>query len=305
MRMIDQICQQYPEVASNLLTATKLKLQNVADLFFSDPDRIWPLDAFPSLISPWPIFFGEYRATGKSLGVEVECIDIRSDPWHLGAESPAAWILILRTMTLIQGYCVGATSVYALSARGQALEFDGESLQAKLEGVIPRESLAGRMTRIHWAIFPREFDIPKAERKQLGDQLVELQREAGFIPLMAISLCHCKNVAMREITENLGIPKSIRDGKELGPDNRWRVLDISSIQSALREAGAGEQTGSLRRAFHICRGHFANYRAERPLFGKFEGSFWRPMHVRGDPAAGTVSKDYSVTPPEDEDPNAE
>jgi hypothetical protein len=47
---------------------------------------------------------------------------------------------------------------------------------------------------------------------------------------------------------------------------------------------------------HICRGHFATYGDDAPLFGKYTGRFWRPMHLRGSSVAGEVVKDYKVVP---------
>jgi len=62
------------------------------------------------------------------------------------------------------------------------------------------------------------------------------------------------------------------------------------------ETEGQSQTLGIPRALHICRGHFATY-TERPLFGKYRGTFWVPMHVRGAVEAGRTTKDYTVTPP--------
>ena len=45
---------------------------------------------------------------------------------------------------------------------------------------------------------------------------------------------------------------------------------------------------------HYCRGHFATYTEEKPLFGKYSGKFWIPAHVRGSVKNGAVVKDYCV-----------
>jgi len=47
-------------------------------------------------------------------------------------------------------------------------------------------------------------------------------------------------------------------------------------------------------AHHLVRGHFATYSPEKPLFGKYVGTYWREAHTRGSKDAGEVAKDYEV-----------
>ena len=77
------------------------------------------------------------------------------------------------------------------------------------------------------------------------------------------------------------------------PRLRYYVLDISGLATATAGTVGGNH---IDRALHLCRGNFATYTADAPLFGKYIGRFWRPMHVRGDQKNGVVAKDYSVTP---------
>lgn len=65
------------------------------------------------------------------------------------------------------------------------------------------------------------------------------------------------------------------------------------MKKVLRTEGQSETTG-LKRALHICRGHFAHYGDDKPLFGKYTGTFWRPMHARGKVEQGVVVKDYKI-----------
>jgi hypothetical protein len=132
--------------------------------------------------------------------------------------------------------------------------------------------------------------VATEERALLALQEISLQ-----VPAFAISLCHCKNVKAGELQEGeQSLPRKHRDRF---PNDRWRVLEIDSQKKALREAGADGSPESFIRALHICRGHFAVYTPEHPLFGKYVGHIWRPMHVRGGPEAGIVEKDYSIKAP--------
>ncbi len=68
------------------------------------------------------------------------------------------------------------------------------------------------------------------------------------------------------------------------------------MKEVLRREG-GSETNGLKKALHICRGHFATYSPEHPLFGKFTGTFWKPAHVRGSQEHGIVVKDYVIKVP--------
>lgn len=110
-----------------------------------------------------------------------------------------------------------------------------------------------------------------------------------FPVFVANSFMHCKNVNL--IDEPLSRQqRRMRDRKG---DVRYKVLDIEPFKEQVRrEAQPGES--HIQRALHICRGHFATYTDDKPLFGKVTGTFWKPMHVRGNSAAGVVIKDYEI-----------
>lgn len=116
-----------------------------------------------------------------------------------------------------------------------------------------------------------------------------------FFPvLLAISFMHCKNVKSEEVLPSRQLRRELqRKGRDI---TKYHVLDIMPMRKVLATEGNVSQVG-LQRAFHICRGHFATYSEERPLFGKYAGRFWIPAHVRGSTEAGQVVKDYRVKAP--------
>jgi len=115
--------------------------------------------------------------------------------------------------------------------------------------------------------------------------------------LLAISFMHCKNV---NVTEEAPSRNARRHWDRLGhaPLIHYRVLDIEPMRHTLRTEGRADEVG-LRKALHICRGHFATYSEARPLFGHLAGTFWKPAHVRGSLSSGAVVKDYSVPAPDE------
>ena len=107
--------------------------------------------------------------------------------------------------------------------------------------------------------------------------------------LLAISFLHCKNV---EIIEKK--PRARRGGRRNRNQSRikYKVLNIRPMQKILREDGQIESSG-LKRALHICRGHFKDY-SDKGLFGKYKGIYWWNDQIRGNQNEGVVLKDYEL-----------
>lgn len=128
----------------------------------------------------------------------------------------------------------------------------------------------------------------------LRSELMELEElwTSMHVLGLGISFCHCKNVAVADHRED-------RAGKwhhqRKIPKITFKTLDIGPMKQVLRTEGGSESVG-IQKALHICRGHFATYTPEHPLFGKYVGTFWKADHVRGKAEAGVVVKDYNVVP---------
>jgi hypothetical protein len=110
---------------------------------------------------------------------------------------------------------------------------------------------------------------------------------------LGISFMHCKNVRQIEHKDDPG--ERFRKQYKVKKIT-YKTLVIDPMKEVLRTEGQSESLG-LGRALHICRGHFSHYSEEKPLFGKYSGSFWIPDHVRGKKEHGEVVKDYSVKAP--------
>lgn len=113
--------------------------------------------------------------------------------------------------------------------------------------------------------------------------------------LLAISFMHCRNVDLlpTEPPERLNRARVKRGKKALA---RYYTLNIQPMKEILHDEGQVEKTG-LKRALHVCRGHFAHYGeayGRGRLFGKLEGRFWMPATVKGNLKEGLVVKDYNV-----------
>jgi hypothetical protein len=97
----------------------------------------------------------------------------------------------------------------------------------------------------------------------------------------------CRNVTVSSVRDHL----TRQERRHGTPQITYKVLNIDAMTRILDERSPG---GSIHQAMNICRGNFAYYGEEKPLFGKYPGLFWRPMHVRGNPRNGVVIKDYRL-----------
>jgi len=111
---------------------------------------------------------------------------------------------------------------------------------------------------------------------------------------MACSFLSCRNVRRVENEPDAKLQKA-RQRRGKPPLTKYYTLEIEPMKEVLRREGRSEEVG-LKKALHICRGHFATYTEEKPLFGRpgATGRFWIPSHVRGSKDAGEIRKDYSI-----------
>jgi hypothetical protein len=106
---------------------------------------------------------------------------------------------------------------------------------------------------------------------------------------------HCKNVDLRPVIppEKLSRKYEKKYGHRLV---RYHVLEIEPIRRILDKYRRGVLS-DLRRALHICRGHFKTFTPDAPLLGRHIGTYWWEPQVRGLKESGTVLKDYRVRAP--------
>lgn len=118
---------------------------------------------------------------------------------------------------------------------------------------------------------------------------------AGVTCLMALQFMNCKNVrvASNEPSPKLSKAHEKRHGKPLV---RYHTIQIEPMKQVLETEGGIGHNG-IKKALHICRGHFATYTDDKPLFGRVTGTFWKPAHVRGSLSEGAVVSDYKVNAP--------
>ena len=112
---------------------------------------------------------------------------------------------------------------------------------------------------------------------------------------LTIYFMHCKNIQLGDATADHSPSRKWLRRKKTDLLKHYS-LSISPFRETLRKQGGIEKNGA-KKALHICRGHFATYTENAPLFGKHTGVFFRPQHTRGHQSHGEVKKDYQVGSP--------
>jgi hypothetical protein len=108
-----------------------------------------------------------------------------------------------------------------------------------------------------------------------------LEKFIGWIhpALLTISFLHCKNVTVEENVVPRPLAKKYEARTGTKPCS-YKTLVIEPLKQILRQQGRSDSVG-LAKAMHICRGHFADYRQGKGLFGKYHQLVWFPAVVRG------------------------
>jgi len=118
-----------------------------------------------------------------------------------------------------------------------------------------------------------------------------------FTPFaFALSLMNCKNVHLVDDQRVLIRNQRRRMERNDQPILTYKWLHIKQLQKKVDTDIEHQKTGRHNR-LHFVRAHWATYTADAPLFGKYQGVFFKPSHVKGSLSAGVALKNYTVDAP--------
>lgn len=286
VRILAQSGKEIPTRA--MLQAQQFHIDNVAEWRRSTREedrRVVDWAAMPNIAPLGPAMWFEYAAKavgdsstkryGSLLTVDYE----REKNWrsakYQGKDVPESIRWIVRAM-----YC-GTEE----TAHGWAMWY---SPRAYYLAVGDEGSLEGFTSSPNFAV----GDVPEdAIKDEEGKDILHEELE---LALLSLCFSHCKGVIQHEIRPSRQVARQLERRKE--PIFTYKQLDIAPARQVLSVEGNVAENG-IERALHICRGHFAHYTTDKPLFGKLTGTFYVPMHTRGTLKAGAVVKDYNVKAP--------
>ncbi|HPS54039.1 MAG TPA: hypothetical protein PLP05_00430 [Sedimentisphaerales bacterium] len=107
-----------------------------------------------------------------------------------------------------------------------------------------------------------------------------------------LSWLNAKNIKLQTNDFNPKYQKHAR--KHLGMDNmKYYTLNVVKPGKQYESLSSGEERQGIM-PLHLCRGHLKHFTEEKPLFGKYPGTFFIPAHVRGDRKNGIINKNYKL-----------
>jgi hypothetical protein len=148
---------------------------------------------------------------------------------------------------------------------------------------------SGRTASLLYRYFPAE---PELESEQHLNTCIPVLGACAGMVLFAIGLLHCKNVVS---IEKGGKNPNIKNRRHRSKGTKHYVLDVVPARNIKRTEYEHPINGSPQR-IHFRRGHFKEYTMDKPLFGKYVGTFWWEAHVAGSKDIGEIKKDYRILP---------
>ncbi len=137
---------------------------------------------------------------------------------------------------------------------------------------------------------------PQFRKEFLGDLSTALE---------CLDMLHCMNIGWKtvEAPEKLN-RKRVRNGRE--PYDSYHVVEVGPGRLKSKELGreAWGYRSSEGVRLHMCRGHFKTYTEDKPLFGKYTGSWWWQPQARGKAELGRIDKEWHVHPSRDNEDDA-
>lgn len=146
---------------------------------------------------------------------------------------------------------------------------------------------------------PFTFMFPADDPKRAAAIQEHAQRIMTRVQFV-LSLFHVHGIVIEKHEPDQGSLRARERRKRPAPVSYHTITLPGGVSRRPSSTGRGSEAEI---AAHIVRGHFARYTPENPLFGRLVGTFWRPMHMRGNPEHGTVIKDYEARDPKAGDQN--
>jgi hypothetical protein len=135
----------------------------------------------------------------------------------------------------------------------------------------------------HYWLFP-----PALDRQTIMENfLLDAHDEIIALNLCCV-ICSCKNISLEAHEPSRRLNRKIIARRET-PMEKYYTLQVKMpAKRAQREANPQQDFKIM--PLHLCRGHFKDFTAERPLLGRHIGRFWWQAQMRGNKEHGMNHK---------------
>lgn len=287
-----------PDIIERMKTAPFIKCQNVANYILQENEKeFFDLKTdFPNIAPPWNSYLVNWKFPKWTYSKEVGKIELPAE-------------IDFEFLTLIIDASESTTNINKLSAIETSIEPFKEECKAKwmlnlmtFVKINENINLLGIgllfIDKNGQAILSKDKEgkdvtpfIMSQSQKEGQEDILSIYIQSRLVAMMATCFCHCKNVDKKiNYIPKPMVQKRSKDGKF--PINKFYTLEI--YPQAVKPKEGSKELGLWTNRFHICRGHFKHYTQESPLFGKYTGTIWVPMHTKGDKLKGEIKKDYKI-----------
>jgi hypothetical protein len=146
--------------------------------------------------------------------------------------------------------------------------------------------------------------IEKQTTKEQREGILQTIAEAGFAVLLTFALSHMKNVVTKDNKETMSRQQRRYRERTGQPAVVYKTVEVVPFRNVSGNSEKGSKQNTKRA--HLVAGHIARYGPEHgtgKLFGKYEGVYFIPPHIRGNPDVGLVEKDYRLADASKESPH--
>ena len=312
----------YAKVQNAMRATPVFDITNVADYFMGGTDQEYfdAAEDFPCVAPPYQTFWMEFKSPTTVNSVE-KGISTRKPVWsrigiHFIAAPMTPGLLTAITKDDETQYNLEGTkwimsgTVYAENHPTQKKAYLGHKpgdIYRLLTYTFPVDEL-GRIIRgtekkgypvtsvdPDWAgalAYANRMSVEALMKKEDIKEFFRSLCYEVYPALLALSFLNTRGTTITENRPPYWDSKK-HEAKKGRPLVTWHTLDIKPMQEVLRREGKADETG-IRKALHLCRGHFRDYREGNGLFGYIKGLFWFDAHARGAKEEGIVLKDYNV-----------
>lgn len=126
------------------------------------------------------------------------------------------------------------------------------------------------------------------------NKVISTTIEEGKVDLQhlacSLDLINCKNITTQDIYPD----KKLNNKRKKYGKRKLFTYKTLIIKPTGKKQKSQALQGLWDNRIHLCRGHFKEYTAEKPLFGKITGRYWWQPSIRGNAKNGMIVKDYEV-----------
>lgn len=291
-----------------LANTTCINIQDVADFYYfgSDKEVFWHKD-FITCVPPWNFTSVDWRMPDHSYSkdcgltinkgdrldinhfiINMRIKDNKKIPFdYMKYVNPTSTMPFENSLGLLKensdGYKLGW--VISIQTNINNLRISNREYFLKKDGKILL------LDNENNKFFSPAIVMCKEKTQENAESFAQETLELEKVCLLALNFLNCKNV---KINENPISRQVKRQHERKGePVYKTYTLEIKAMREILKHS-INENKTDIKKALHLCRGHFKTYTKENPLLGKFTGTYWWDMHARGDSTYGKVDKDYKI-----------